>query len=60
MNFNFIIATLSFFAFCYVLGVFIFPQIRKLNPNAFDLYLKISLIISSTLLMIKLYTQILK
>jgi hypothetical protein len=38
------IAALAFFAVCYVIGVFIFPFIRKQNPKAFDAFLFISLL----------------
>jgi hypothetical protein len=44
MNVNFMIAAFSFFAVCYVIGVFIFPFIRKLNPKAFDAIMFVGLL----------------
>lgn len=44
MNVNFMIAALAFFAVCYVIGVFMFPFIRKQNPKAFNAIMFVGLL----------------
>jgi hypothetical protein len=45
MNLIFIFGALSFFSFCYIIGVFIFPHMRKLNPLLFDAFCIVSSIV---------------